>query len=253
MKEKLSIIGGIILILHLGVIKLMSSARVAFSAPVAVLAIIMILYGFKGKSIKQYIDKKIYLKKIIKICLVCFSAVFIIIEGIIISYPKHDTSDAEYILVLGAGLRDGYEPSTILSDRLNAAIYCAETYGDTGKIVVSGGKGSDEKISEAEAMKKYLIDKGISAERILVENNSENTKENFRFSKEVIEEDSGKSIADINVKIVTTDFHAFRSRMLAERNGYEKITNYSSHTVWYLIPISYLREAFALVKSVIFD
>ena len=215
MKEKLSIIGGIILILHLGVIKLMSSARVAFSAPVAVLAIIMILYGFKGKSIKQYIDKKIYLKKIIKICLVCFSAVFIIIEGIIISYPKHDTSDAEYILVLGAGLRDGYEPSTILSDRLNAAIYCAETYGDTGKIVVSGGKGSDEKISEAEAMKK--------------------------------------SIADINVKIVTTDFHAFRSRMLAERNGYEKITNYSSHTVWYLIPISYLREAFALVKSVIFD
>lgn len=256
MKKKLCIIIGIVLIMYVAAVNIKSGTKIAFSVPVIMFSVIIILYAVKREQILSYINKKAYLKKltkIIKICFVCFSAAFIAIEGIIIAYPKHDTSNSDYILVLGAGLKDGYNPSAILRYRLNAAIECVETYGNTGKIVVSGGQGKDEKISEGEAMKKYLIDNGVNEERILVENKSTSTNENFDFSKKVIEEDCNKSIEEVNVKIITTDFHAFRSRFLAKRNDYINITNYSSETVWYLIPISYLREAFAVVKSVVFD
>ncbi|MGN0144244.1 MAG: YdcF family protein [Clostridium sp.] len=256
MKKKLCIMTGIILIIYVITINIISFTKIAFSVPVIIFSIAIILYGIKREQVLSYINEKVYLKKlfrIIKICFLCFLAGFIAIEGIIMGYPKHDTSDTDYILVLGAGLRNGNEPSTILRDRLNAAIYYIDTYGSTGKIVVSGGQGGDEKLPEAEAMKKYLMDNGISEDRILVENKSRNTNQNFEFSKEVIEADSNRPIEESRVKIITTDFHAFRSRFLAKRHNYNNITNYSSETVWYLIPISYLREAFAVVKSALFD
>ena len=256
MKKKLYFITGIILIIYVAIVNVKSATKIAFSGPVIIFSIMMIVYAIKMESIKKYVDRRKYLKnmtKLIKICFVFFICVFMMIECVIIGYPKHDTSNSDYILVLGAGLKNGYEPSAILRYRLNAAIECIETYGNTGKIVVSGGKGNDEQIPEGEAMKKYLIDNGIEEERILVENQSKSTAENFKFSKGEIEKDSGRSIKEVNVKIVTTDFHALRSRFLAKNNGYDKISNYSSETVWYLIPISYLREGFAVIKSVLFD
>ena len=256
MKKKLYIMIGIIMIMYVAAANIKSTTKITFSIPLIIFSVIIIIYGIKREQILRYIDKirhKKKLIKIIKICCICLLAGFIMIEGIIICYPKHDTSDSDYILVLGAGLTDGYNPSATLRDRLNAAIDCIDKYGNTGVIVVSGGQGSDEMISEAEAMKKYLIDNGISEGRILVENKSRNTNENFKFSKEIIEDDSNMNIGEVNVKIVTTDFHAFRSRFLAEKNDYIKTTNYSAETIWYLIPIYYVREALALVKSLIFD
>lgn len=256
MKNKLYTIIGIILIIYVVGVNVISSTKIAFSEPVIVLAIGMIIYSATREKVLIYINKRYYLKKLvklIKIMTICIISVLITIEGIIIVYPKHDTTNSDYILVLGAGLREGFYPTTILSSRLYAAKECIEKYGNTSKVVVSGGKGKDEKISEAEAMKKYLIDIGVSEERILVENKSTNTNENLEFSREIIENDSGKSIDEVHVKIITTDFHAFRSRFLAKKNGYSKVSNYSSPTTWYLIPITYLRESFAVVKSLLFD
>ena len=62
-----------------------------------------------------------------------------------------------------------------------------------------------------------------------------------------------KGLVHCIVKIVTTDFHALRSRIIAKRHGYSNVDNYSSATKWYLIPISYVREGFAMVKTVLFD
>ena len=62
-----------------------------------------------------------------------------------------------------------------------------------------------------------------------------------------------KKFDKVKVKIVTTDFHALRSRIIAKRHGYSNVDNYSSATKWYLIPISYVREGFAMVKTVLFD
>lgn len=256
MRNKLYIISGILLILYVAAVNIKSATRIAFSAPVIILGAVMIIYGYKCEEILEYINKIEFLRKsvqLFKICLIFLLCGLTIIEGIIICYPKHDTSDSDYILVLGAGLKDGYNPSATLRYRLNAAIDCVETYGNNGMIVVSGGQGGDEKIPEAEAMKKYLMEHGVPEERILVEDKSTTTDENFEYSRSVIESDSGRDIKDISVKIVTTDFHAFRSRFLAQRNEYSHVTNYSGETVWYLVPILYLREGFAVVKSYLFD
>ncbi len=75
----------------------------------------------------------------------------------------------------------------------------------------------------------------------------------LKFSKEKIEEHSNKHLEDLSIKVVTTDFHALRSNLLAKKNGYENVNFYTNNTVSYLIPVFYSREALALVKSFLFD
>lgn len=231
---------------------MLSSTKIDFSLPIAMVGIIFIVYHFmkeKLKKIKKYNKLDRILKIVMCIVLICFIG----IEAIIIGYPKHKKENSDYIIVLGAGLSNGKTPSLTLKARLDAALKCINEYKNTGYIVVSGGKGDDEHISEAMAMKTYLLNKGVPNKKIITEDESTDTNENLKYSKEKIEKHSGKSLDEVNVKIVTSDFHAFRSSILAKKNGYEKFENYSSDTVWYLMPVMYTREAFALVKSVVFD
>lgn len=251
MKKFLDVILGITLIIYIIAVNIISSARIAFSLPIIILGIVLILYHFLKEKI---IENKLLLKgfKTVKILISIGLICFLAIESIIISYPKYNKEKTDYILVLGAGLSNRTVPSVILQDRLNAAIkYINEN--DTKYIVLSGGQGEDEDLPESHVMSKYLEDRGINKDKIIIEDKSRNTNENFKFSKEKIEEHSNKSLSEVNVKIITTDFHAFRSSILAKKNGYVNFNNYSSHTVWYLIPITYTREAFAVVKSVLFD
>ncbi|OOM78440.1 YdcF family protein [Clostridium sp. BL-8] len=247
MRRYWDILLGGLLILYVIDVNLISSTKIAFSYPVVALGIIIVVYHF--------IKDKLALLKIFqtaKVIICIFLVCFLGIEVAIISYPKSNLQNTDYILVLGAGLSNGKTPSLILQGRLEAAIKCLKQNEDA-YIVLSGGKGNDEDLPEAHAMSIYLQDRGIDKNKILIEDKSQNTNENFKFSKEKIEELSGKTLNEISVKIITTDFHALRSSILAKRNGYVKFDNYSSTTVWYLIPITYTREAFAIVKSLIFD
>ena len=251
MKKFWDIILGVVLILHVIAINFMSGARIAFSLPIVILGIILILYHFVKNKIKEseFLSRGF---KIIKIFLCIGFICFLGIEAIIVSYPKHNEKKDDYILVLGAGLTNRTNPSLILRGRLDAAIKCVEE-NDNGYIVLSGGQGVDEDLPESHVMSKYLQDRGVNKERIIIEDESRNTNQNFKYSKEKIEAHSHKSLDEVNVKIVTTDFHAFRSSVLAKKNGYINFDNYSSPTIWYLIPITYTREAFAVIKSTLFD
>ena len=227
----------------------MSGTKFAFSEGILFIAALFIIYHF----MKDKLKKKKTLFKTLKV-IVSLGIIFIVsIEGFIIAYPKKNTDNSDYILILGAGLINGKNPSLVLKGRLDAALKSINDYGNTSYIVVSGGQGNDEKISEAEAMKNYLVNRGITEERIIMEDKSTSTNENFKFSKEKIEEHSKKDIDELNIKIITTDFHSFRSSILAKNAGYKNITSYSSTTKWYMVPVLYLREAFALIKSIIFD
>jgi uncharacterized SAM-binding protein YcdF (DUF218 family) len=251
MKKFWDIILGITLTLYIIVINAISNVRIAFSLPIVVIGIILIIYHFIKERIKKSkIISKAY--KIIKILLCIGLISFIGIEVAIISYPKYNEKKADYIIVLGAGLANRVIPSIILEGRLDAAIKYIEK-NDTAYIVLSGGQGEDEDLPESNAMSKYLQDRGVNKDRIITEDKSRDTNQNLKFSKEKIEEHSHKSIDEINVNIITTDFHAFRSSILAKKNGYTNFENYSSPTMWYMIPVTYTREAFAVVKSVIFD
>ena len=130
---------------------------------------------------------------------------------------------AEFVIVLGAGLRpDGGVPP-LLASRLNRgrAVWAAldRRAAAAGAfrplLIVSGGKGADERVPEAVAMAGYLTERGVPADRIVLEDQSASTEENLRFSQAIMERLRPGSLA----AIVTSDFHAFRAALIARRLG----------------------------------
>ena len=153
--------------------------------------------------------------------------------------------NCEYVIVLGCQVRrDG--PSLMLRRRLDAA--CSYLSTDTkADCIVSGGKGDNEHISEAEAMYEALVNDGISESRITKEDKSSSTYENLLFSKQILE-DSEKPL---RIAIVTDGFHQWRARLQAESLGYD-VKCVSAATPWYLVPVYWVREWFALSYLFVF-
>lgn len=226
--------------------------RIYFSEVFLIIGVISLLVCFKYNYILNIPLVKRYFK-MIKVVMCIGVAIFILVEGAILIYPKKSLEKADLVIVLGAGLK-GTVPSLTLKHRLDTTIEYLNNTGYEGKIVVSGGQGPGEDITEAEAMKTYLVQNGVDPDRIIKEDKSTSTSENLEYSKEVIEKELNEDVrANFNTTIITTDFHAMRSNMLAKRKDYSNINLYTSNTEWYLIPNMYLREFFAFTKSVIFD
>lgn len=245
----LTLILGIICLVYYGFINIIFGYT-TFSEFYLILGLILVIYYIFSYKIKEhFITNK--LCNVMTMILFIGIAIVILVEGAIIMYPKKNIDSSDYIIVLGAGLR-GDSITTTLRDRLDATIDYVNKSNFDGKIIVSGGKGPGESITEAEAMKNYLINKEIKND-IIMEDKATNTFENFKFSKAKIENTTGNSIDNYKVKIVTTDFHVLRSCILAKRNNYGNVTFYSSNTKWYLIPTLYAREFFAFFKSLVFD
>lgn len=149
----------------------------------------------------------------------------------------------DYLVVLGAQVR-GTEPSRALKKRLDKASSYLQENPDT-KVVVSGGMGHGEEITEAEAMKEYLLKKGIAEDRVIEEDRSTNTVENLQFTGELI--DRGQSIG-----LVTNNFHVYRAVRLAKKQGYTDIYGIAAPSDPLFQPHYLVREFFALVKEWMF-
>jgi uncharacterized SAM-binding protein YcdF (DUF218 family) len=130
---------------------------------------------------------------------------------------------AEFVIVLGSGLRrDGSVPP-ILASRLERGREIWERLSrrpaavaeGAPVLIVSGGKGEDELRSEAAAMAAFLAAGGFPAELIALEDRSRNTEENLQFSAVIMD----TIRPDSRCVIVTSDFHAFRAAMIARRLG----------------------------------
>ena len=101
----------------------------------------------------------------IEICFFIGLVSFVFIEALIVqSTIKKHTEKSDYLVILGAGL-SGKIPSIPLLQRLNASLEYIGINPNI-KIVVSGGRGTDESITEAEAMKRFLIKHGVANEQI---------------------------------------------------------------------------------------
>lgn len=226
--------------------------KVTFSEIFLIIGLLLIIYEILNKKFRFNKNKK-YKKtiRVLKILLSIFVIIFIGIEGMIIGFGANsDMGECDYNIILGAGLK-GEQMTLSLKERMDKAI----EYNKNTKnyIVVTGGRGPGESIPEALAMKRYLIENGIAEKRILIEDNARNTMENFKFSKEIIEKNSGKSIENLNIKIITSNYHCFRSSILAKRNGYNKLSFIGNKTNPLLVPTYYTREFFGIFKSIIFD
>ena len=157
--------------------------------------------------------------------------------------PEKDGSRT--VIVLGCQVRrDG--PSLMLSRRIDDA-YNYLSVDEKADCIVSGGKGDNEHISEAEAMYESLVNDGIAQSRITKEDKSSSTYENLLFSKQILE-DNGKPL---RIAIVTDGFHQWRARLQAENLGYD-VKCVSAATPWYLIPVYWVREWFALSYLFVF-
>lgn len=179
-------------------------------------------------------------KKFIGVIVAAGFIIFLNIEGLIVSgFFEKGEENLDYVIVLGAQMKEN-GPSSTLKARLDRAIDYLEENPNT-KVIVSGGQGSDEIISEAEGMKNYLVQKGIAEERILMEDNSVNTNQNLKFSSEYI------NIEEDTVGIVTSNFHIYRSVRLAKKQGYENVCGIAAKSHKFLLPANMLREFVCIV------
>lgn len=169
-----------------------------------------------------------------------------VISGFMIGASR-DAPDgqASTMVVLGCKVKNG-RPSLMLRRRLDAAYDYLSEYEDV-TVIVSGGKGSDELISEAQCMSDYLVSKGISPDRIIMEDKSASTYENLKFSQEIIETNN---LCD-KITIVTDGYHQLRAEMIASGLGMEAY-NISAHTSPWLVPTYWVREWFGIVYQFIF-
>jgi len=152
------------------------------------------------------------------------------------------TGGADFVIVLGAGLRpDGGVPP-LLASRLERGREVWDALDRQAAdfrpmLVLSGGKGDDERRSEASAMAAWLVERGFPADRLLLEDQSRTTEENLVFSKAIIDD----LRPGARVTVVTSDFHAFRAALLARRLGIRgQVTG--ARVAGYYRPSALLRE-----------
>jgi uncharacterized SAM-binding protein YcdF (DUF218 family) len=148
----------------------------------------------------------------------------------------------DYVVVLGSGLLHGDTVSKLLSERIDQGIKVYQRSGHA-KLILSGGQGADEKISEAQAMKNYALTKGVKEEDILLEDKSSNTMENLHNSKELIDQREGGHTA----AVVTSQYHVMRACVYAEALHFP-IEGIGAHTAFYYWPAAITREYVGLVK-----
>jgi len=147
---------------------------------------------------------------IIKYLFIIGILIAVIIEfGVIRFGVKAKPKKSDCIIVLGCQVKGTY-PSPFLQSRLKEGLRLYKE-GYSNYIVVSGGKGPGEDITEAEAMKKFLMGKGIDESVIIMEDKSKNTKENLIYSKDIMKEKGFK-----NAIVVSNKYHLKRASFMCE-------------------------------------
>ncbi len=141
--------------------------------------------------------------------------------------------DADYIIVLGAGII-GSRVTPLLAARIEKGIELL-CYNPNAVLIMSGGQGSGEDIPESEAMADYALDKGVSVEKIILEQKSVSTQENLCFSRELMNKQKPQII------IVTTAYHVFRALILAKQQGI-RCVGFGAKTKWYFTLNAFIRE-----------
>jgi uncharacterized SAM-binding protein YcdF (DUF218 family) len=162
---------------------------------------------------------------------------------------------ADYVVVLGAGLLDGGQVPRLLASRLDRGRAVYEKLAARGAgplLIVSGGKGSDEQVSEAAAMARYLTGRGFPGGpgRLILEDRSASTEENLLFSKAIMDQQRPPAPGTPGARcvIVTSGFHAFRAAIIARRLGIDGQAT-GARTAGYYWPGAMLREFAAVLFS----
>lgn len=259
------ILGYIVIILRIG----------SHQIPIDIIVVMIIgflLVHIKHKHILQYRMSALFLKrlyrlsfKIIVFTFACayisllpfgFNVVFLWLSAIAFSaiftficyvscascylnqkyIAKFDT-----ILVLGAGIFNEHV-TPMLANRLDRALKLYNQQPDT-QFIVSGGQGPDEPISEALAMFRYLVDRGVNPAQILMEDASTSTYENIKFTKALIQQSFNTKP---KIVCVTSQFHIMRAVLFGQKLDL-KLKGVGSHTPYHFFEVALIRDFLALM------
>ena len=159
--------------------------------------------------------------------------------------PEHDK---DFLIVLGCRIKKDGTPTNLLKGRVDLALrFYREQLAETGReavFVCSGGQGPDEVCSEAESMAGYLRSQGIREDQIILEDQSRDTAENMKFSKEKI----FARRRDGKIAFFTTNYHVFRAG-LKSRRVKMRSQGMGADTKWYFWPNAAVREFVGLITE----
>lgn len=216
---------------------------ILFCCAAAALAIFALLTRWKGKYRWALWCRRIFLG-----LLAAGFAFFAVLEARVVSWARtDDETPASAVIVLGAGV-NGTEPSLSLRVRLDAALAYVQDKPDI-PIVVSGSQGRGEDISEARCMADWLTARGVDPERVWLEEQADDTRENIRYSLAMLAE-RGVDTAD-DIAVVTSDYHLCRASMYMTGN----MVPVAAHMPGRYLPLTvnyYIREAFGVAAAIIF-
>ena len=245
MKYILSLAGTVLLLNGLFMLFFANLTLGVMLAAVLGLALLLIgifynrLWELTRNGVLKYIKITVIILLCAEVLLVGFVAVYGTVDNV--SY----TEDA--VIVLGAGIR-GDKVTLPLKYRLDKAIDYHKNNPEA-LIVVTGGQGFQETVSEAYAMEKYLLGHGISKDKIIKEEKSTSTNENMRFSKQILDKYLD---GDYSIAVVTNNFHIYRGVSIARLEGFENVTHIHAKLQWYNLIPCYIRESLAILKMWVF-
>ncbi len=178
-----------------------------------------------------------FLKWLIAACYAVACVIFVVCGTLMLrAQSAGKSADADAVIVLGAAVH-GDRVTWVLENRLNTAIAFLNAH-ENAICVVSGGQGAGESVTEASAMKKYMVERGVDEARVYMEEEATNTIENFRNSKAIIDDVLGKNA---RIAFVTTNFHVYRAGRVAKSQGISAV-GIPADDVWYLRLNNFLRE-----------
>lgn len=182
--------------------------------------------------------------------LVIGAALYVLMLGFVVvsGYTNTATGQEKVVVVLGAGLRKD-RPSLLLRYRLDKALEFAQAHPDA-LVITTGGQGRDEWVPEGQAMREYLIEKGLDPARVVAEEKSTSTEQNFAFAREILEERGMDPTQPI--VYVTNAFHCYRGGQYAKMAGFTDARALPAGIPLRSIPTCYLREVLAILYYWVF-
>jgi len=250
MKDKvlkaILILLGIICILYCSVVILIIGTGHWFNFAFGIVGIVLLVDGIILSKLKELNRKcpKALSVVIFLIMALCLTNFGIFEVKAIVTGNSIPEKNAAFMIVLGAKV-NGSTPSLEFSKRIEEGIKYAKENPNT-KIVLTGGKGADENISESEAARNAFLNAGIDESRIYIETKSISTDENFKYAGKIIEKEGSK---DQLCLVVSSQFHLYRASKLAEKYGFSRVSGLGSVGLKVLLPQYYAREYAAYIAE----
>ncbi|MCD8082569.1 MAG: YdcF family protein [Clostridiales bacterium] len=242
--------GAALCLLYYVVIVVYAGITTAFSAAWLLFAL---FFGLTAASVRVYQRHPDQVPLWLPVSMVTICAAGILIQmtlQILIfgQVPSYAEPGLDYVIVLGGRVKpEGI--SRTLKLRLDKAAEYARENPET-RLILSGAQGEDEAQSEASFMRDYLMDAGVEASRLILEEQARNTTENLLYSRRLMEQraEDGR-LSGLRIGIVTSNFHLFRAMWIARKQGMDSIQGIASGSDPVLLMHFCVRDGFAILKD----